>query len=253
MSLWTTTSIAKLHCTYLTPHPRSFQLTTDPSTTSYKQALYCANEARSLAAKHKFPFSRPSDYFAEMVKSDSHMERIRHRLLNETAAIKTAEDKRKQREGKKYGKQVQTEKLKEREKSKKDMEEKLKGLKRSEWLLCFLFSTFTDDLSAERKDMLTTDGEGGETNGEEFDVAVENAISDKPNKRPKISRDSRDKKFGFGPGKTAGRRSKQNTRESTDSFVGGGGGKDKGKRQSAGGKKTTQRLGKSKRMNSRRK
>jgi rRNA-processing protein EBP2 len=66
-----------------------------------------------------------------MVKSDSHMERIRQRLLNETAAIKLSEDKRKQREGKKFGKQVQMEKLKEREKSKKDMEEKIKGLKRS--------------------------------------------------------------------------------------------------------------------------
>lgn len=51
--------------------------------------------------------------------------------MNETAAIKLSEDKRKQREGKKFGKQVQMEKLKEREKSKKDMEEKIKGLKRS--------------------------------------------------------------------------------------------------------------------------
>jgi rRNA-processing protein EBP2 len=39
--------------------------------------------------------------------------------------------KRKEREGKKFGKQVQVEKLKEREKSKKEMEERLKSLKRS--------------------------------------------------------------------------------------------------------------------------
>jgi len=63
------------------------------------------------------------------------MERIRQRLLNETAGLKKSEDKRKEREGKKFGKQVQIEKLKEREKSKKDMEERLKGLKRST-LLC---------------------------------------------------------------------------------------------------------------------
>jgi rRNA-processing protein EBP2 len=98
---------------------------------SYKQGLHGANIARSLASKHNFPFTRPSDYFAEMVKSDSHMERIRQRLLDETAAIKKSEDKRKEREGKKYGKQVQIEKIKEREKSKKDMEVRLKGLKRS--------------------------------------------------------------------------------------------------------------------------
>lgn len=59
------------------------------------------------------------------------MERIRQRLLDETASIKKSEDKRKEREGKKYGKQVQIEKVKERERSKKDMEERLKGLKRS--------------------------------------------------------------------------------------------------------------------------
>lgn len=67
-----------------------------------------------------------------MVKSDAHMERIRQRLLDEGATIKRSEEKRREREGKKYGKQVQMEKLKEREKSKKDMEDRLKGLKRSE-------------------------------------------------------------------------------------------------------------------------
>lgn len=60
------------------------------------------------------------------------MERIRQRLLDESATIQKSELKRKEREGKKFGKQVQVEKLKEREKSKKDMEEKLKSLKRSE-------------------------------------------------------------------------------------------------------------------------
>ena len=68
-----------------------------------------------MAAKHSLPFTRPADYFAEMVKSDSHMERIRQRLLDESASIKRSEDKRK-----------------ERERNKKDIEERLKGLKRSE-------------------------------------------------------------------------------------------------------------------------
>ena len=98
---------------------------------SYKQALHGAQLAKSLAAKHNLPFTRPSDYFAEMVKSDAHMERIRQRLLDESATIKRGEEKRKEREGKKYGKQMQMEKLQERERSKKDMEERLKGLKRS--------------------------------------------------------------------------------------------------------------------------
>lgn len=68
-----------------------------------------------------------------MVKSDSHMERIRQRLLDESAGIKKGEEKRREREGKKFGKQVQIEKIKEREKGKKDMEERLQGLKRSQF------------------------------------------------------------------------------------------------------------------------
>jgi rRNA-processing protein EBP2 len=66
-----------------------------------------------------------------MVKSDSHMERIRQRLLDEKAGIARSEQKRREREGKKFGKQVQLEKQRERERGKKDMEERLKGLKRS--------------------------------------------------------------------------------------------------------------------------
>lgn len=100
---------------------------------SYKQALHGVQEARALASKHKFPFTRPADYFAEMVKSDSHMERIRQRLLNESAEIKRSEDKRKERQNKKYGKQIQVEKQKERERGKKDMDERIKGLKRSKF------------------------------------------------------------------------------------------------------------------------
>jgi len=72
-----------------------------------------------------------------MVKSDAHMERIRQRLVDETAGIKRGEEKKREREGKKFGKKVQVEKLKEREKNKKDMDERLKGLKRSEYPQCF--------------------------------------------------------------------------------------------------------------------
>ncbi|KAI0754796.1 eukaryotic rRNA processing protein EBP2-domain-containing protein [Daedaleopsis nitida] len=200
----------------------------------YKQALHGAQTARSLAQKHKFPFTRPADYFAEMVKSDAHMERIRQRLLDESAGMKRSEDKRKEREGKKFGKQVQLEKIKERQQSKKEIEERLKGLKRK------------------RKGAL----DGGAGGDEDFDVAVEDALADRPSKRakgsngkPKLPRNARDKKFGFGG---ADRRSKQNTKDSTDSFVNRGGPGGKGAKGGKGGKggkgAPPQRPGKSKRM-----
>ncbi|KAA1474755.1 eukaryotic rRNA processing [Dentipellis sp. KUC8613] len=205
----------------------------------YKQALHSANAARKLAAKHALPFTRPADYFAEMVKTDAHMERIRQRLLDENADIKRSEEKKREREGKKFGKQVQMEKLKERERSKKEMEERLKSLKRK------------------RKGALdNAEAEGNDA----FDVAVEDAISDRPSKRGKgdgerkLPRTARDKKYGFGG---PGRRAKQNTKDSTDSFSsggrggrGGGGGRG-GRGGSSGGRGRggkPQRLGKSRRM-----
>ncbi|KAH8825302.1 eukaryotic rRNA processing [Flagelloscypha sp. PMI_526] len=190
----------------------------------YNQALHSAQAARKLASSSKppLPWSRPPDYFAEMVKSDAHMERIRQKLLDEKAGIKRSEDAKKMRDGKKFGKKVQLEKLKEREQSKKDMEERLKGIKRK------------------RKDM--PDGDAG---GEDFDVAIEDALEDKgrPTKKAKMPRTARDKKFGFGGG--AGRRSKQNTKSSTDDFnprAAGGG------RGAKGGARGAKRLGKGRRQ-----
>ena len=66
-----------------------------------------------------------------MVKSDSHMEHIRQRLLNESAEIKRSEEKRGGWLNKKYGKQIQVEKPKERERTKRDMDQRIKGLERS--------------------------------------------------------------------------------------------------------------------------
>ncbi|KAG1901165.1 eukaryotic rRNA processing [Suillus fuscotomentosus] len=201
----------------------------------YKQALHAANTARTLAASHSLPFTRPSDYFAEMVKSDAHMERLRSRLLDERAGIKKSEEKRREREGKKFGKQVQMEKLKERERSKKDMEERLKGLKRK------------------RKGALENaeaDGAGGDA----FDIAVEDAIADRPAKHAKgpggkkITRNARDQKFGFG---SQGRRSKQNTKASTDNFDSAPGKRGHGSKAGRGGAGGSKRPGKSKRVASR--
>ena len=72
--MWKTILIENLHCTCFQWHPTTVYSYDD----SYKQALHCAKEARDLADQHKLPFTRPADYFAEMVKSDAHMERVRH-------------------------------------------------------------------------------------------------------------------------------------------------------------------------------
>ena len=97
----------------------------------YKQALQSVEVAKPKIIQSGIPFSRPNDFFAEMVKTDSHMEKIRQSMLNDKSKIEASEKARRQRELKKVGKKVQVEKQLERQKSKKDMLERVKSLKRS--------------------------------------------------------------------------------------------------------------------------
>jgi len=97
----------------------------------YKQALEAAKLGRTLLKQEKIPFERPSDYFAEMMKDDEHMGKIKDKLLEEAERRKRSQDARKLRDLKKFGKQVQVAKLQERGKEKKQAMEKIQLLKRS--------------------------------------------------------------------------------------------------------------------------
>jgi rRNA-processing protein EBP2 len=67
------------------------------------------------------PTRRPEDYFAEMAKSDAHMQKIRKKLLSKQLAAEHSEKAKKLREQRKYGKKVQQEVLQARQKEKKEM------------------------------------------------------------------------------------------------------------------------------------
>lgn len=101
----------------------------------YKIARDATITARSLLKKEKIPFSRPADYFAEMVKTDDHMEKVKKKLYDEAASKKAAQEARRLRDAKKFGKQVQVAKEQERAKEKKETLNKIKELKRSEYFL----------------------------------------------------------------------------------------------------------------------
>ncbi|KAF8889975.1 eukaryotic rRNA processing protein EBP2-domain-containing protein [Gymnopilus junonius] len=187
---------------------------------------------------------------------DSHMERIRQRLLNEAAGIKKSEDKRKEREGKKFGKQVQVRNSKIERGPRRRWKRDSRDLREVWPQFISLINTYSDHVL-----------DNPQANDDEFDIAIEDAISDRPAKRGKgangksMPRSARDQKFGFG-GST--RRSKQNTRESTDNFdatnagrgrgggEGGRGGAQGGRGGAQGGRggksrHSSKRLGKSKR------
>jgi len=97
----------------------------------YKQCLEAVKDARSRLKKEGVAFSRPTDYFAEMVKSDEHMGKVKHKLTDEAANKKAAAEARKQRDLRKFGKQVQVAKLQERDKAKRETLDKINILKRS--------------------------------------------------------------------------------------------------------------------------
>jgi len=66
-------------------------------------ATACIVKLNSAGAKHR----RPEDYYAEMCKTDHHMGKVKSKLVHEKSEIVDAENRRKLRDAKKFGKQVQ--------------------------------------------------------------------------------------------------------------------------------------------------
>ncbi|KAJ2384777.1 RRNA processing protein [Coemansia sp. RSA 2559] len=173
----------------------------------YQQALEAVTMAKNSIEKAGVPFARPNDYFAEMVKSDSQMARIRQKLLDQKTSIQNAEEAKKQRQLRKYGKQIQQEKVKEREDKKKA----------------------TLDKIAEVKKRLRNGNAGNDDGGDDdFDINVDsdddsgsrpNFTNKGKNGRPSPNkkRQVKNAKFGFG-GKKRGL--KKNTAESTNDMSG---------------------------------
>ncbi|KAI7961527.1 hypothetical protein MJO28_002016 [Puccinia striiformis f. sp. tritici] len=201
----------------------------------YKNALDAAKQAvRNFQSSSK-PFFRPTDYFAEMIKSDAHMETIRLRLVEEAEGLKASEEAKKKRELKKFGKAIQVENKLQREKETKRIKEGVKELRKK------------------RKDVTKLDGQ----DEQEFDIAIEETLSSNPKKRAggssggepegrKKTRTAREHKFGRPkPKGVTGRRWKENTKSSAGSFEGMGGkgdgrlssgtGRSRGRGRGAGG------------------
>jgi rRNA-processing protein EBP2 len=99
----------------------------------YKQSIDAVKQARLKLKAENAPFSRPNDYFAEMVKTDEHMGKVKQKLIDEATSKKASAEAKKQRDLKKFGKQVQVAKQQERDKAKRDTLEKIQILKRSKF------------------------------------------------------------------------------------------------------------------------
>lgn len=231
------------HMSILSPAPTSTSIP-DPDDdlprelAFYRQSLTAALHARRLLRQEQIPFTRPADYFAEMLKTDEHMGRVRGKLTEEASRRKAGQEARKLRDAKKFGKQVQVARLQERAKEKRETLDRIKVLKR-------------------KRAGGETPGAGGPGANEEelFDVALEKET--RAERAPKgvrdgergVKRQKKDSKFGFGGRK---RFAKSNDAVSTGDmsrFSGRGAGKGAGGR---GGVKArtsgpAKRLGKSRR------
>mmetsp|Transcript_17922 Transcript_17922/g.49711 ORF Transcript_17922/g.49711 Transcript_17922/m.49711 type:complete len:428 (-) Transcript_17922:1657-2940(-) len=86
----------------------------------YNMALDAVKQARVKCRDAKIPFSRPDDFFAEMVKTDEHMARVKDRLIFEGKKIDAVAQRKSNKEQKLRSKESHANKLVEKAKRKRD-------------------------------------------------------------------------------------------------------------------------------------
>lgn len=183
----------------------------------YTQALNGTRMAFEKLQSMGLPFLRPEDYYAEMVKSDSHMEKVKSRLLVEKKNMEEADERRKAREAKKLSKEIQNQKLKERAKQKKESIESVKKWRKQRQQSGFaggdkgseLDSAFEDGKPFEKSSNKRTGVAPGDRTGGKAKYAGKG-------KKPK-KREIKDTKFGYGGRKGS---KKQNVAETTNDLRG---------------------------------
>ena len=81
---------------------------------SYSQSLAAISAARAELERLSVPHCRPTDYLAEMLKSDGHMKRTKDKLLLEQERLAAVEVRKRQQEAEKFRKSAHAEKLREK-------------------------------------------------------------------------------------------------------------------------------------------
>ncbi|OEU16528.1 eukaryotic rRNA processing, partial [Fragilariopsis cylindrus CCMP1102] len=86
----------------------------------YNTALEAVNLARPKCQEFGIPFSRPEDFFVEMVKTDDHMANVKDRLIFENKKIEAVASRKSSKEQKLRAKESNSNRLAEKAKRKKD-------------------------------------------------------------------------------------------------------------------------------------
>lgn len=90
-----------------------------------QQTLLSVVRGTSMLEAANVPWKRPEDYYAEMYKSDVHMNDVRQAMEASKARVEAQAHRRSMKDQKKYGKEVQAEVLRQRAKYKRDMQDRL--------------------------------------------------------------------------------------------------------------------------------
>ncbi|RKO97796.1 eukaryotic rRNA processing, partial [Caulochytrium protostelioides] len=165
------------------------------------QAKAATMVAIQILHKEGAPVFRPSDYFAEMVKTDEHMSKLKKKLLAEAEALKASEQARKQRENKKFGKKVQHATMMDRLEQKKDSLEKIKLARRKVASQANTKGDFDAVDGADDQFAVELDDAPAKKTGTPFDRKSKPAVG--ASKRGgagggRMPRSARDDKYGFG-------------------------------------------------------
>ncbi|KAL3994548.1 Eukaryotic rRNA processing protein EBP2 family protein [Acanthocheilonema viteae] len=164
----------------------------------YKQAEKAVQVAVSRLREMGVKISRPSDYYAEMVKSDEHMQKIRQRMAEVEESKRKLEAIRRIREEKKFAAKVQKKVMERKQGEKKILAEAVKKHRKG-------VKSHLDAILNNAKRM------------QDVEIEVEGSQKGKMRGRNKKSRRvARDKKFGFGGQK---KRSKKNDKNSFEEIV----------------------------------
>ena len=96
----------------------------------YNMARENVKKGMEILIQAKIPISRPDDFFAEMLKTDDHMAKVKSRLLQQQQKVQTFEEKKQRMENKKFHKAIKAYKQTEKHSEKRQNVEKINTLKK---------------------------------------------------------------------------------------------------------------------------
>lgn len=95
-----------------------------------QQTLLSVVKGLSMLEQANVPWRRPKDYYAEMYKDDTHMNKIRESIDKSKKQVEERAHRRAMKDQKKFGKEVQAEVLRQRAKYKRDLNDRISDWKK---------------------------------------------------------------------------------------------------------------------------